>query len=124
MFDTEWLKELKAGDKVIINHGGYGGSKEVALVKRTTKTLIIVASPNGKYEYRFRKSDGFVPGGDIWNHLNIVMHTGELEREININKKRQKIATELKNTNWYNQPLEVLEWVKDTVTNPPPANRG
>jgi preprotein translocase subunit YajC len=61
MFNTEWLKELKAGDKVIINHGVYGGSKEVALVKRTTKTLIIVASPNGKYEYRFRKSDGFVP---------------------------------------------------------------
>jgi hypothetical protein len=59
MFNTEWLKELKAGDKVIINHGVHSG-KEVALVKRTTKTLIIVTSPhNEKYEYRFRKSDGF-----------------------------------------------------------------
>jgi hypothetical protein len=64
-------------------------------------------------------------GGDVWNRQRIVMHTDELEREININKKRRaKIATELQNTNWYNQPLEVLEWVKDTVTNPPPANMG
>ena len=118
MFNTEWLKELKAGDKVIINHGGYGGSKEVALVKRTTKTLIIVASSNGKYEYRFRKSDGFSPGGGVWNLRHLVMHTDGLEREININKKRQKIATELKNTNWYKQALEVLESVKDIVTKP------
>jgi hypothetical protein len=117
MFNTEWLKELKAGDKVIINHGVHSG-KEVALVKRTTKTLIIVASPNGKYEYRFRKSDGFVSGGDIWNHQNIVMHNDELEREININKKRRAIATKLNKINWYNQPLEVLEWVKDIVTKP------
>jgi hypothetical protein len=117
MFNTEWLKELKAGDKVIINHGVYGG-KEVALVKRTTKTLIIVASSNGKYEYRFRKSDGFASGGSVWNRQRIVMHTDGIEREININKKRQKIATELQNTNWYKQALEVLESVKDIVTKP------
>jgi hypothetical protein len=117
MFNTEWLKELKAGDKVIINHGVHRG-KEVALVKRTTKTLIIVASPNVNYEYRFRKSDGFVPSGDIWNRKHLVMRTDEIEHEININKKRQKIATELKKTNWYNQPLEVLESVKDIATKP------
>jgi hypothetical protein len=98
MFNTEWLKELKAGDKVIINHGVHRG-KEVALVKRTTKTLIIVASSNGEYEYRFRKSDGFVPGGNIWNLKRLVMHTGGLEREININKKRRAIAKELNKIN-------------------------
>jgi hypothetical protein len=117
MFNAEWLKELKAGDKVIINHGWYVG-KEVALVKRTTKTLIIVASSNGKYEYRFRKSDGVAPGGDIWNPQRLVKHTDEIEREIKINKKRRAIASELKNTNWYKQPLEVLESVK-ALTKPP-----
>jgi hypothetical protein len=51
----EWLKELKAGDTVII--GGF--SPSVHTVKRTTATQIVLRS----YSQKFRRSDGSIVGG-------------------------------------------------------------
>lgn len=54
---TNWLENLKAGDRVYINRGStLGNNYTPATVERTTKTTIIV---NGK---KYRKSDGVMQG--------------------------------------------------------------
>lgn len=67
MRDTEFLEELKAGDKLIVQSSGPLRSDRVGTVKRTTKTLIVLVSG-----HKYRKASGRMLGGNSsynWSYL-------------------------------------------------------
>lgn len=70
MWNKAALKDIKAGDKVIIYPTW--GDKHVGEVERVTKTQIIV-----KKEGKFRKSDGSAVGNDKWDRTFIQATTQE-----------------------------------------------
>ena len=72
MNTNEWLQNLKAEDKVYID-GRYGSAGVIGRVFRVTKTMIVVASPQG-FNTRYRKEDGFSVGEDSY--------TGGIIREL------------------------------------------
>lgn len=75
----EWLKGLKVGDVVALSgrRGEYGGMKKIT---RETALYWIVGKPNfvGEvHEYKYRKSDGYAPGGSVWGTDSIENPTSE-----------------------------------------------
>lgn len=70
MWNKTALKDIKAGDKVIVYPTW--GDKYIGEVERVTNTQIIV-----KKEGKFRKSDGCAVGNDKWNRTFIQATTQE-----------------------------------------------
>lgn len=81
--DYEWLKDVKAGDKVFVNDT----PREVI---RVTKTMIVVcvgSNFQGKViEDRFNRSTGREIGGDRWHFKILNQPTQELWDRYNVNK--------------------------------------
>jgi len=76
---TKWLSELKAGDKVFIQ--SRYDSVYPCKVVRTTATQIIVIRLNlvgCNHEVKYRKDDGRLVGGGIWNGTQIIRPTDEI----------------------------------------------
>ena len=76
---TDWLQELKEGDKVI-RTGTRGLPDKVLKVTRTTKTQIACASESlagQSNEIKFRKSNGYWFGNSQWGSNKIERWTQE-----------------------------------------------
>jgi hypothetical protein len=79
MIDKEWLESLKEGDAVYVP-GNYGAVGTIEKVKRLTATQVIVetkAFSGEAYETRYRKSDGFLVGGDGYARGHITEVTDD-----------------------------------------------
>jgi hypothetical protein len=67
------LENVQPGD-TLIWHGNYGRSKRIVVVKRITKTQIVVGLS------KFRKSDGKLVGVKGWAATNVTIpKPGEIE---------------------------------------------
>jgi len=77
---SNWLDELKVGDKIAIPPNYfYGGKYEIRTVKKLTKTLIITAGYNEiNAEVKFRKADGYQLGSRGYYRESIVEYTQEV----------------------------------------------
>ena len=51
-----WLQELKVGDMVVVDYGGYQSAGSLARVMRLTKSLVIVG--HSTHGARYKKADG------------------------------------------------------------------
>lgn len=82
------MKELnvKVGDKVVYEGGGYASRKEITEVIRITPTGIIRVATNP--DIQFDKC-GRQKGGDCWHRASLLELTPELEKKI---KERDVIA--------------------------------
>lgn len=74
--NDKWLEKLKVGDDVFVSQR-YGEIPEAGLVKRFTKTQIVVTYLNSEYERKFRRKDGMSVGGDIWHRQCLLEPTEE-----------------------------------------------
>jgi hypothetical protein len=98
-----WLDDLKPGDRVIFSNRSL---RRVSTVGRTTKTLIILDDGG-----RFRKTDGFSPGGNVWDLRCIKQLTPAYEDEILEERRRTNMVDKLNRTFWTRLPTETLEKV-------------
>jgi hypothetical protein len=82
---TKWLSELKPGDDAYILPRF--ATMICCKVSRVTATQIIVTRSNlvgSGYETKFRKNDGGVVGGSIWDSTQLIRPTDELRERFNI----------------------------------------
>ncbi len=106
---SEWIKNLKVGDEVIVDTGPLGWSPSyVARVVRLTKTLIVVAKASakkGEGEAKFKRT-GSSGGG--FSSSDLVEPTEAAKNEIT----RLQYASHLGNFNgWKKLPLDVLQQI-------------
>lgn len=87
---TNWLQNLKTGDKVVVE-SRY--SRKILTVDRTTETQILVGSD------RFKKSNGREIGSsDVWDITYLKELTPEVKEEItteNLRGKCRELAEKL-----------------------------
>jgi len=81
--------DIEPGDRVIVVQGG---DLRIAKADRVTKTQVVVGNQ------RYRKSDGFLVGGNTWSTMHILLAEGEALETV----YRQRLA----NSIWTNiQPM-------------------
>lgn len=97
------LQDLKVGDTVILDNHPY---KTVETVAKVTETMIIISGGT-----RFRRGNGDLVNKDKWERSFIRPSTPEEIKQIQDEKKKDDLATKLKNSNWGYFSLEVLEQI-------------
>jgi len=107
--DNEWLQNLKVGDAVIIKP--VFGDSVIGLVSRLTKTQIAVGRD------KYRKTNGFLVGGDAYYRHHIKEATKERLDAIAYESEYCRLRDELKAlAKWRcftnDQLGEILELVK------------
>ncbi len=102
------LKDLQAGDVVILDHGRYNLPRPVK-IDRVTSTQIVIGAE------RFRREQGNKIGDTDWHRASIhIPSDGEVEKCVQ-NLKRQRLASKLRETEWHEFPLATLEAVTAEV---------
>ena len=96
------LKDLQAGDKVIIRNRW---NDRIGTIERVTKTQIIV---NG---CKFRREDGSQINGDRWTPYRIAALTEEELRRIQKQNKKEKMKRYILNFAFDNLSYEEIEQV-------------
>lgn len=100
MSNTDWLKELKAGDKVIVSNR-YGST--VMDVEKVTATQIVV-----KDGRRWRK-DGRLVGRGTWDTDSLKEATPEAVAVVESYLRREKLIGIMETRDWRKIPLDKLE---------------
>ena len=88
--NNEWLNNLKVGDTVFISQS-YGVAPRQATVSRLTKAHIFVKVLMGSYEEDFWRKDGYMVGGNAWNHNCLIQNTEETRERVLIEKLKNKV---------------------------------
>lgn len=98
------LKDLVVGDKVVV-YDKYG-NKEIGIVKRVTKNLVVVNN------VKYRKYNGFQAGiyGLFSGRIEIPKDEEQI-KEIELEYRKRIIIHRIHNLNLNDYPLEVLEKV-------------
>lgn len=104
----DWLKNLKPGNKVIMNN--YYG-ETIAVVERTTKTQIVLKGIGVK----FKKSSGYRVGGDVWSTMSINEATPERIAEVQIKKRKQFLRQKIKELFPKIDSLDKLEQIYEVM---------
>ncbi len=86
--NNEWLKNLKIGDRVLIESGSFSRSYQFKNIIKITPTQIIVG--NDEYKERFRRMDGRRIGDSGYTRGCLVEQTPKLMSEIEIIKLQYK----------------------------------
>jgi len=81
----EPLDDIKAGDRVIITHGGACRYDEIRVVDKVTNTQIIIGNS------RFRRNGGSLIGAGTWDCVYLRHLTEEREKEFDLINKRRKL---------------------------------
>ena len=96
------MAELKVGDKVII-YSAYG-NRDVSVVERITKTLVVVKGN------KYRKSDGFRYGTVLYTSDRIEAPKDEEQKKrIELEYRKKIIIQRIRNFNLNGYPIDVLE---------------
>jgi len=107
---SDWLEDLKAGDKVFMMSGGWSNIKTLTTVERLTKTQIIT-NTNTKY----RKDNGYQVGASSFNKSHLEQATVETILAFRLSIKRNKLIYKLKETKWLELPVTVLQNIDDII---------
>ena len=95
----EWLQKLKVGDEVYVSQK-YSAAPIKETVSRITDTQIILSQKNfagNLVEQKFRKKDGRLLGGGVWDIQFLLQPTPELEEQVKI-KRLTDTASKLKDS--------------------------
>lgn len=96
------LKDLKAGDKVIIRNRW---NDRIGTIERVTKTQIIV---NG---YKFRRENGSQINGDTWTPFRIAVYNEEEANQIMKSQAMNKMRCYIKDFTLENLSYDELEQI-------------
>jgi hypothetical protein len=109
----EWIKQLKAGDKVIY-YPAYG-LPSIKTVTAITKTGFI------KIHNALFKDDGFVRGGDAWNRACIGEYTEEIGKRVEEAVKKKNLLdlfrASMNSSKFEMLSVEQLEQINDIIDN-------
>ena len=98
--DYDWIKDLKAGDKVFVTRGSH---IRLVTVDRVTATQIVIGGE------RFRKSDGYRMGdSNTYWFTTLKEHSQEKEDEFRAQVKHEANIKRLKNCNFAMLSPEVV----------------
>lgn len=101
--DSDWLKNLKAGDEVAIKNGDYYGGTSIQRVDRLTPSGRIVISK------RTFEAAGYERGGHSfsWGRAKLLEPTQEVRDKIDA----ERLAEEFRAKNWREVPVAKLREV-------------
>ncbi len=108
MSDKEWLKSLKAGDKVIVQHRGFDVGQSLMVVDHLTQNFIVVG------DTKFRKESGYGTG-DGYHHPYLIEVTPEALEKIEQDRIHRKLQRYLQNVDVQNVPIEVAKHVVELL---------
>lgn len=107
-----WLERLSPGDYVIL-HTGFN-HKEIAKVKRTTKTQVIILRNNimdADYEQKFSKNNGFMIGSHGFHRSFLSQATPEKIDAVREAAKRSYLLYRIRDFDWARLATKELEAV-------------
>lgn len=102
---NEWLKNLRAGDTVIVELSGAYRSQSVKKVDRVIPTQIIIGST--KYNKSYGREIG--GGSNRWNHYYLSEATPAKVQQVRDDNRRNNLAFKLRDMQWAQLPLATLE---------------
>lgn len=107
---SDWIKNLKVGDKVIVHYAGRGFvPRSVQIVTKINKTTVVV----GRDLYSLA---GVSRGGDAWSKTYIFPYTEEEENKILLEEEHRKLQFYLSNrVKWDDLPIEKLREIYKIV---------
>lgn len=108
----EWIKNLKVGDLVIVNDGGYYGAKAIKPVDKITPSGRLVVGKNTFLD------NGDQYGGDHYWHMNIEEATPEAVKDIRRNQKVRAVYKKIKDMKsiTYEQAVAIEKILRTEVT--------
>ncbi len=111
--EIELLQKLQPGDRVIYANHNYGETWNIAIVKRTTETQIVL---DFRGDPKFRKKDGRAVGGNTWHSSYVHPYACEYIQEYEQHqieqdeRKRRNVAHNIiSSTHFSDMPLDRLE---------------
>ena len=109
MGDNNWLKALKAGDKVyVISNGLSGGQYRLNTVQKVTSTGRIRV--NGVL---YRDGCYNAPGG--WSGSKLEQHTPELENRFKTEAQLRHMCYEIKNVDVFKLSSDKVKKIYDII---------
>ena len=106
--NSDWLQNLKVGDKVIVQHRGLGEGKSLLVVSNITKNFIVV---NGR---KFRKGSGYGTG-DGYHHPYLIETTSEAMAAFEEERYRAVFQNKLSHLSWDDVPLDRIKQIRELV---------
>lgn len=102
----EWLSDLKAGDRVIVDGGrGLARGRCLRTVDKVTARYIVVSGS------KYRRDRGFIASRSAWDTAHLREATPEAVEEVRREARRAKMLHTLREVRWNALPDEVLERV-------------
>lgn len=109
MANNDWLKDLKAGDTVIVSPGASYNPDYLDKVIKTTATQIHCGN------CKFRKSDGRQMGGRVFHTAWLEEPTPAAVEAIHLREEVGRLARKFADLNWRKLPLAALEQIERIV---------
>lgn len=108
--DKKWIKELKVGDEVIVESGGWGHRRSIEKVEKINKVTIKVGGSLFSIDSGYERGDG-------WHMAALHQCTPQAKEELRIERERNKIISFLMGFPWsrlsYENLLKVYNIVKE-----------
>ena len=103
---TDWIKDLKPGDAIIVHYGLLGDKECVSRVERTTKTQVITNHS------RYSRDTGRQIGGGWW----ITQATDTELPRVQNEELRQLTARKIMSVDLKSLPLDTLKRALEVLT--------
>lgn len=98
MENKDWLKELKIGDKVIVDSSRFGQKNlSICVVNKITKKGFLKVGTSQRDMGLFREGEKKV---DSYGYNHLVQWTQELEDDIRVKNRLRYNVNQLFKTNW------------------------
>ena len=104
---SEWYENLKPGDRVFVERGGFYRGSGIDTVERLTPTLIVMKSG-----LRFKRKNGHEHGGDAWHGSFLRKLTQERMERIEVEKLTHRMRSKV---DWSKVPLSTLRDIADKL---------
>lgn len=108
--DNNWIKELKVGDEVIVESGGWSHRRSIEKVEKINKVTIKVGGSLFSIDSGYERGDG-------WHKATLYQCTPQAREELRIKQEKDRIAARLIGFPWsrlsYEKLLKVYNIVKE-----------
>ena len=108
--DNKWIKELKVGDEVIVEGGGWRHHRCIEKVEKINKVTIKVGGSLFNIVNGYERGDG-------WHIATLHQCTPQAKEELRIEREKDRIANHLIGFPWsrlsYEKLLKVYNIVKE-----------